>query len=153
MVAAESSLGLAMPEDDNWVWDIDLAEEATERLTLWLRLPDVPEPTDVNITLLAGDGGDPTEQTLTIDVVQHPDLAEALSELEVLASQRRIYRKAYQRLKTAARALAKDQNLWTAHELVKTSELLIRISTVEAEQLRAAVAEALQQVSQELAEW
>ena len=119
-------------------------------------MPSLPGPADVNVTLLARDGGDLTEQdrlSLTLDVTPHPSLAEALTELDILASQSRIYRKARKRLENAERALAKDQVRWATHELVKTSELLIDIGTVEADQLRAAVAEALRQVSQHLSEW
>ena len=139
--------------DEDIAWRVNLAAGVSASATLWLRLPDAPGPIDLDVALQAGHGDALTEQdrlSLTVDVEQRPGLIEVLANLEILAEQSKVYRMVEQRLENAERALSEDNVDKAVTELVRAAVALIRIGTVEAEAMRAAVGEALRQVAQKM---
>ncbi len=131
-------------EDGALVWTFELAEDETERLTLWLRLPAAPGPAAVQAEILTGVAPDLVPHdtvSLALTVEGRAPLTEAIA-LAREAGLRRVARD----LERADAELARGRHEQALKALLRATDELERSDHAEADTIRLTVGHAVRRV-------
>jgi hypothetical protein len=126
-------------------WAFDLAESATDSLTVWLRLPETPGAITVTASVQTGsepDWLDHVEATLDVTVTAAATLGSAQTAIAPLAadkSRNKLYASAKQSLDRAATRLTAGDHPDALKELLKATDDLLAIDEPEARAIRTTV--------------
>jgi hypothetical protein len=133
--------GIAV-DDQHLYWDFDLAEDAIQPFTFWIRLPETVTPAMVDALIAVGvapDLIDYTQASFSLTPQPAPVLADALADLEPLANDKsadKAYRRAYSLLEKADDALQNDEPANALRDLVRATDELAAIDEPAAKALR-----------------
>ena len=143
----------AVQADGSLLWSFDLAEDASETLVFWLRLPELAGPAYVEALIQVGIAPDLTDHDtvlLTLALVQNPGLLEVMDELSILLSQYQDFFDAYERVVKALNYQDQGRFDKALKEALKAADHLATLEHSEATIVRQNLGFAIRQLEGQL---
>lgn len=139
--------------DGSLLWSFDLAENATETLTFWLRLPETSGPAHIEVQLKVGSESyskDYNNLLLTLNLNPSPDLSEVRDELAALKSQHKDYMKAHEKVEKALQYQGQDKPDKALKEALKATGYLTGLDHLDAKAIHRKLAYAIRSLERQL---